>query len=352
MHRMRQKVQKKTAKYENGPQRGGGVLIILGLLLVATALISACVGAYPLSPGEIIKMLLAKVWPLETTWPPAAELALFNLRLPRILMGIFVGGGLSLAGACFQAVFQNPMVSPDVLGASSGAGFGATLAILLGLGSFAITLSAFVFGMLSIFLVIFIAKRARHNRILGLILTGVIVGSLFSAAISLLKLLADPSNELPAITYWLMGSLNGTYHEDLLFSLPLIAAGSLVILLMRWQLNVMTLGEETAQSIGLHVPALRLILLMAATLITASSVAVSGMIGWIGLVIPHFARLTAGADHRRMLPASFLIGASFTLLVDDLSRGLTTTEIPLGILTAFVGAPFFLHLIAQEGRRK
>lgn len=337
-----------------GSARGRFVprLLFLLILLVAAVLVSACVGAYPLSISDIIRIPLAKIFPIDITWKPAAELALFNLRLPRIALGIFVGGGLSLAGACFQAIFQNPMVSPDILGASSGAGFGATLAILLGFGSFGITLSAFGFGMLSIFLVIFIARRARHNRVLGLILTGVIVGSLFSAAISLLKFVADPNNELPAITYWLMGSLNGTYSEDLVFSLPLIALGSVVIVLTRWQLNVMTLGEESAKSIGLDVAKLRLALLLAATLVTAAAVSVTGMIGWIGLVIPHFARLFVGTDHRRMLPASFLIGAAFTLLVDDLARGLTTTEIPLGILTAFVGAPFFLHLIAKEGQRK
>lgn len=344
----------KKEKKEIGSARGKLLprLLFLLILLAAAILISACVGAYPLRVSEIVRIPLAKVFPLELTWEPAAELALFKLRLPRILLGIFIGGGLSLAGACFQAVFQNPMVSPDILGASSGAGFGATLAILFGFGSFGITLSAFAFGMLSIFLVIFIARRARHNPVLGLILTGVIVSSLFSASISLLKFVADPNNELPAITYWLMGSLNGTYSEDLVFSLPLIALGSAVILLMRWQLNVMTLGEESARSIGLDVAKLRLVLLLAATLVTAAAVSVSGMIGWIGLVIPHFARLFVGSDHRRMLPASFLMGASFTLLVDDLARGLTTTEIPLGILTAFVGAPFFLHLIAKEGQRK
>lgn len=332
-------------------QRTGVALLLLFLLLVATVLISAAIGAYPLSLREIVRIPLSHILPLTKDWQDGAELALMSLRLPRILMGICIGGGLSLAGACFQAVFRNPMVSPDVLGASSGAGFGAALGILLGFGSFLITLSAFGFGMLSIFLVIFVAKRARNNRLLGLILTGVVIGSLFSALLSLLKYVADPNNELPAITYWLMGSLNGTYHEDMAFSLPLILLGSLVILLLRWQLNVMTLGEESAKSIGLDVARLRLILLLAATLVTAAAVSVSGMIGWIGLVIPHFARMLVGSDHRRMLPASFLIGASFTLLVDDLARGLTTSEIPLGILTAFVGAPFFLHLIAKEGRK-
>ena len=327
-----------------------GLFLLLALLL-GIFFLSAALGKYPLSLRDILSLVWARLTGAEIQLPRAATLAFWNIRMPRILLGLVVGAGLSLSGASFQAIFRNPLVSPDVLGASSGAGFGAALAILLGLGAFMISAFAFAFGMLSIVLVMLVARRARVERILGLILTGIIVSALFSALLSFLKYAADPQNQLPAITYWLMGSLNGTYQESYSIALLLISLGSATIILLAWPLNLLSMGDDAARSLGLEVPRLRLILLLAATLNTAAAVAVSGMIAWVGLVIPHFARLILGAEHRRMLPATALLGASFMLLVDDLSRLLAESEIPLGILTAFVGAPFFLYLICREGRR-
>ena len=327
-----------------------GLFLLLALLL-GIFFLSAALGKYPLSLRDILSLVWARLTGAETQLPRAAPLAFWNIRMPRILLGLVVGAGLSLSGASFQAIFRNPLVSPDVLGASSGAGFGAALAILLGLGAFMISAFAFAFGMLSIVLVMLVARRARVERILGLILTGIIVSALFSALLSFLKYAADPQNQLPAITYWLMGSLNGTYQESYSIALLLISLGSATIILLAWPLHLLSMGDDAARSLGLEVPRLRLILLLAATLNTAAAVAVSGMIAWVGLVIPHFARLILGAEHRRMLPATALLGASFMLLVDDLSRLLAESEIPLGILTAFVGAPFFLYLICREGRR-
>ena len=321
------------------------------VVLVFVWLISFSLGRYPVSLLDVGRILLSRIFPMETTWPEAAEIALFNIRLPRLLLGMFVGGGLSMAGSAYQAVFANPLVSPDVLGASGGAGFGAALAILLSVGVFGLTVSSFFFGLLAVLLVVLIAGRVRYNRVLGFILTGMVVSSLFSAALSFLKLVADPQNQLPAITYWLMGSLNGTTMFDVYFAGPTILLGMLVLVLLRWQLNIIVLGDEEAKTMGVMAGRIRLIVVFAATLITAASVSVTGMVGWIGLVIPHVARMTVGADHRYQLPASGFLGAIFLLLVDNASRLIASSEIPLGILTAFIGAPFFLWLILREGRQ-
>jgi iron complex transport system permease protein len=243
------------------------------------------------------------------------------------------------------------MVSPDVLGASSGASFGAALAILAGFASTGITLISFVFGLLSIILVLFIASFVKANKLLSLVLTGIVVSSLFSAGLSLIKYTADPTNQLPAITYWLMGSLNSARMKSLVFAAAPILLGIVVILLLRWQLNLLALGEEAASTMGVRTRLIRTIMVVAATLITATCVSVSGVIGWIGLVVPHISRMMVGSDNRVSLPASALIGASFLLFVDNIARRATTAGIPLGILTAFIGAPFFVFLILREGRK-
>ncbi len=322
--------------------------VILIILLIAVFLLSCTLGRFPISLKDTFLLLINPLIPQEQSWPDAAAIALFHIRLPRLILALFVGAGLSLAGSCFQALFQNPMVSPDLLGAASGAGLGAALAILLGASSFFVTLFAFGFGLASIFIVLIIAKHAQQNRVLSLILTGMIVSALFSALLSLMKLVADPTNQLPAITYWLMGSLNTLYDSKMLIALPLIFVGSLTIFLLRWQLNVLSLGDDTAKSIGLSADTLRIILLFAATLNTAACVSVSGMIGWVGLIIPHFSRLLVGGDHRRNIVVTALIGGIFLIVTDDLARLVSSSEIPIGILTAFVGAPFFLHLIFRR----
>ena len=333
------------------PGRRG--LWILAAINLVIFLYSFTLGHYPLTLQEILQLFLSRIFPSITSEAPsAAAIALFNIRLPRLILASLVGGGLSLAGASFQAVFRNPLVSPNVLGASQGAAFGAALAILLGLSSGMITALSFLGGMLSILIVLLMSRWVRMEHILSLVLTGLVVGSLASASLSLMKLLADPQSQLPAITYWLMGSLASARLEDLPFALPCLGTGSAVILLLRWKLNLLTLSEEEGRSMGLRVREYRIALILAATLVTAASVSVSGMIGWIGLVIPHAAALLFGADYRRSLPASFFLGASFTLAVDNLARILTSSEIPLGILTSFIGAPAFLLLMLREGRSR
>ncbi len=266
-------------------------------------------------------------------------------------MACLVGCCLSCAGAAYQGVFQNPMASPDILGASDGAAFGAALGIILGLGSKWMTISAFIISIITVVIVFIIAQRAPGNKIINLILAGIMIGSFFAAGTSYIKLVADTNNELPAITYWLMGSLSGVKLSD--FNIVVIAAmviGCVVLMLLRWKINILTLGDEEAQTLGINTKRLRLIVILAATLVTAASIAVSGVIGWVGLVIPHLTRKIVGHDYRKLIPASMLTGAIFLLIVDDISRNLLATEIPIGILTAFVGAPFFIYLLIKRDK--
>lgn len=323
---------------------------LLVVLLIVCFLVSFVLGRYPIPIIDLIKILLSNFIPIEPTWTDEMETVLYNIRMPRVLVAVLIGAGLSCAGATYQGLFQNPMCSPDLLGATAGAGFGAALAILLQFGFYGISFTAFGCGLLTVLIVYFLSQQIRGNPTIALILTGIMVGSLFSAGLSFIKLVADPNDTLPAITYWLMGSLSGIRQEDVLFCLIPIVIGFTPLLFLRWKLNVMTMGDEEAQTMGIHTKRIRLIVILCATLITAACVSVSGMIGWVGLVIPHFTRMIVGPDYRVLIPASMLLGASYMLVVDNFSRLLTTQEIPLGILTAFVGAPFFMYLILREGK--
>ena len=312
---------------------------------------SFMLGRYPIEPWTLIRVLASRVIPVTPDWPSQVETVLFNVRLPRVLMAALIGAGLSAAGAAYQGIFKNPMVSPDVLGASSGAGFGAALGLFLSFSYQGVSFLAFVLGLSAVGAVCLISSRVKYNQTLGLVLAGMMISSLFTAAVSFLKLVADPNNTLPVITYWLMGSLASIRPKDLAFAAPWIIGGIIPIYLLRWKINVLTLGEEEARCIGVNTSAVRLAVVLCATLITSAAVSVSGLIGWVGLVIPHFARMLVGSDYRKMLPASLLLGASFLLVVDHFARLLATSEIPIGILTAFVGAPFFLWLILREGNK-
>lgn len=326
-------------------------LCVLCGLLLALFLISFVLGRYDVPLPQVVRILLGEIFPLEETWAPNMRAAVVQIRLPRIALACLVGCCLSLAGASYQSVFQNPMAAPDILGASSGACFGAALAILLGMARGGVTMMAFLFSLVTVALVYLIGSRARGNRVVSILLAGVMVSSLFSAGTSYIKLVADPGNQLPAITYWLMGSLSGTRLADVGFALLPMALGAVPLLLLRWRINLLTLGEDEAAAMGINTGLLRLIVILCATFLTASSVAVSGMIGWVGLVIPHLSRKLVGNDCRYLLPASMVMGAGFLLLVDNVSRNLIATEIPIGILTAFVGAPFFIYLMTRKEHR-
>ena len=319
--------------------------------LLALFLLSFVVGRYGVPLGQVVRILLSGVLPLEQTWTDNMAIAVLNVRLPRILLACLVGCGLSAAGTGYQTVFQNPMAAPDILGASSGACFGAALAILTGQSTVMITVFAFLASLLSVALVYLVGNHTRGNRVVNLLLAGIMVGSLFSACTSYIKLVADPTNQLPQITYWLMGSLSGTRMGTVRFAAVCMAVGLVPLLLLRWRMNLLTLSPDEARAMGVHTDRLRLAVILSSTVLTAAAVSVSGMIGWVGLVIPHLSRRIVGSDCRRLMPMSCLFGAAFLLLVDDMARCLTATEIPIGILTAFVGAPFFIYLMVKGGDR-
>jgi len=326
------------------------IVALMALLLLVCILASFLLGHYPVPLRELLGILGSKLGlPISPFWTAQMETAVWSIRLPRVLMSVLVGACLAAAGAAYQGVFQNPMASPDILGASAGAGFGAALAILLGLSAAGITLAAFAMSLATVALVFTVSRHAKGDRILGLVLAGIMISSLFQSGTSFIKLAADPSNKLPQITYWLMGSLAGAQWSDLGFVLLPMLAGLIMLVLLRWQLNVVTMGDDEARAMGVNAPRIRLWVVVCSTLITAAAVSVSGMIGWVGLVIPHMMRRIVGSDYRCLMPASILGGGIFLLIVDNVSRNVTTAGIPIGILTAFIGAPFFLWLITGKG---
>jgi iron complex transport system permease protein len=319
------------------------------LCLVALADLSLVVGKYPISPFDVLRVLLAPL--IGSKIDPILVNVIDHIRLPRVAAGVCVGAALAAAGATYQGVFRNPLVSPDILGVSAGASLGAVVGIFLSLPVVAIQALAFAGGLLAVAAVYAVGSTIRNrDPVLVLILAGVAIGALVGSGISLIKILADPYDQLPAITYWLLGSLTAVDGGDILSVLPAFVIGLVPLVLLRWRINLLTLGEEDAQSLNVQTRVLRPVLIASATLITAAAVSITGTIGWIGLIIPHIARLLVGPDFRKLLPASMILGASYLLIVDMLARSIALIEIPLGILTAAVGAPFFIWLLAS-GRR-
>ncbi|WP_206202031.1 FecCD family ABC transporter permease [Thermus caldilimi] len=327
-----------------GKRSHGVIFAFLLLLLLVAGVWALAVGQYALSLREVGEVFLGRS--TET-----AQVVILGVRLPRVLAAALVGAALALAGAAYQTLFRNPLAAPDVLGASAGAGFGASLAILLSLPLLLVQWMAFLGGLLAVGLVYLVARMVRrHDPVLVLVLSGVAVGTLFSSGISLVKVLADPSVQLPSLTFWLMGGLNGVNAQVLPPLAALVALGALPLFLLRWRLNLLSLPDEEALALGANVAALRAGVVASATLMTAAAVSVTGIIGWVGLVVPHAARLLVGPELSRLLPASALLGGGFLLVADTLARTLAAMEIPLGILTALVGVPAFLFLLARGGR--
>lgn len=317
-------------------------------LLLFTFLISFRIGRYPISIKLLLRVIGSKFLPIAREWDSTIETVIFQIRFPRIIAAILVGASLSVAGAVYQGMFKNPLVSPDILGVSSGAGFGAALGILLSFNKIGIQFSAFIFGIISVVLVYFISKRIKENPVLSLVIIGVLIGSVFTSLTSLIKYLADSDNKLPTIAFWLMGSLSDIVMKDLeVIWLP-ITLGLLPLYLLRWRINILSLDEDESKTLGLDTRRIRFIVIICSTLITAAAVSISGIVGWIGLLIPHLARLIVGADYEVLLPASLLLGASYLLGVDNLSRALTTIEIPLGIMTSLIGVPIFLIVLLNK----
>lgn len=322
---------------------------VLTIILVLAFIFSFSIGRYPVKFFEVIKVIVDRIF-YGIVSDSVQSTIIWNIRIPRVLCAMLVGSGISTSGALFQGLLKNPMVSPDILGATQASAFGSAFGILMYFNFFEITLLSFSLGILSVFVTYTLSKIFRSDRILGLILTGMMIGSLFSSLISFVKLVADTENQLPSITYWLMGSLASVKMIDFKFIFFPIVIGLIVSNLYKIEINIFTMGEEEAKTLGLNTEKIRFIIIFFATLMTASSVAVTGIIGWIGLVIPHFSRLIFGDDYRFVIPASGLLGASFLLVVDILCRNITTSEIPIGIVTSFIGAPIFLYLIYKKGR--
>ena len=313
-------------------------------------LLSFVIGRYPIGLTTVVGAFLSKVLSIKKTWPDTIEVILFKIRLPRILGAMLIGSSLSLAGAVYQGMFKNPLISPDILGVSAGAAFGAVLAIYCSFNIITIQIFAFGFGILAVMFVYVLSSNIRGDPLTSLVIMGILISSIFTSLTSLIKYLADVNDKLPIITFWLMGSLSGMRFKDVgPITIP-ITVGIVTLYILRWRLNVLSLNEDEAKTLGLDTKLLRITVIICSTLITAASVSISGIIAWIGLVIPHFSRILVGPDYRLLIPVTIILGSSYLLLIDNIARSLTAIEIPLGILTSLVGAPFFIALLLKKGR--
>ncbi|MEO1018258.1 MAG: iron ABC transporter permease [Pseudomonadota bacterium] len=319
----------------------------LAALTTGIALVSIGIGRFYVPPDRVAAILLSHVLPLAPTWSGSEANVVELIRLPRIGVAATVGAGLAIAGAALQGAFRNPLIGPQIVGVSSGAAFGGALAIILGLTALGLLSLAFLTGLAAIAIVLLLARVDGRSPVLMLVLAGVVVSAFFSALVSLLTFFADPEDDLPAIVYWLMGSFASASYAKFAIMAAALAIGGGFLIAIRFRLNVLSLGDEEAEALGVKVEPTRWAVLCAVALLTAASVAVAGVVGWIGLVVPHLARMIVGPDHQRLLPAAALLGAGYAILIDDLARAATTAEIPLGILTAIVGAPVFAILLRR-----
>ena len=321
-------------------------LLAFGLvILLIAAILALGTGRFTISPGDIFAAFFG------SSSDESISAVIFNVRLPRIFLAILAGAGLSVAGAAFQAVFNNPLATPDTLGITSGSALGAVLAILFGFGGWVLQTGAFAFGLMTVAIVYFISAVRGERTLLMLILSGLVIGALFTALINLIKYIADPQDVLPSITYWMLGSLGGAKMEDFYSALPIIGLPTLFLWIMRWKLNALSMPEDEAKSLGIPIKKLRALTIMSATLISACVVSLCGIIGWVGLLIPHFSRLLVGNNNNAVIPTSMVFGALFLLAADTLARAGTEAEIPVSVLTAVIGAPVFL-IILRKGRTR
>ena len=318
--------------------------VILILLPIVTALICICAGRMGIGPADVFKTFFG-----SKEISGNVRITVMNIRLPRILLGLLRGAGLSLAGCCFQGFFSNPLATPDTMGVAGGASFGAALGLLLGFNMIGVQLLSFGMGIAAVFFTKAAASGRDHGPAV-LVISGIMVGALFSALVSLVKFLADAESQLPAITYWLMGSLSGTGYSKLALGAPVIIVGIIIIFLLRWRINLLALSEDELIASGTNVKLLRSLVVICATAMTASVISMCGQVGWVGLIVPHMCRLIWGQDNAKLIPASVSIGAAFMVAVDTLARSVSAAEIPVSILTAIVGAPFFISLLNSKRR--
>lgn len=336
------------------------VAVISGLFitLIVSMVVAIGIGSLAISPlrvaeiiGNELALRLGIGGTLSPEWTAGENSAVLLVRAPRILLAVLVGGSLAVSGAALQALFRNPLVSPDVIGVSSGAAFGGVLMILLSMSAVTIMLGAFASGLLAAIIVMVIGKIRTSNPVLTIVLGGIVVSAFFNALVSLVTYLADPYTTLPSITFWLMGSFSAATWSKVLMILVPVLIGLVTVYLLRWRINILSLGDEDAASLGVHPGRMRFILIVAVALLTAATVASAGIVGWVGLVVPHLIRLVLGHDNRIVIPASFLLGGIYTLIIDTIARSVSEVEIPIGILTALIGAPVFISVLINKARQ-
>ncbi|WP_333646743.1 FecCD family ABC transporter permease [Lacrimispora sp.] len=330
----------------NGSFFGMKMGILYGVLLIF-AVLSFWVGRYALSPKIVIDILLSRLGLVTPYWEETLETVVLNVRLPRILLAMLVGGALSVSGASYQTLFKNPMVSPDILGVSAGAGFGAALAMIHNAMWWQIQLSALVFGLAAVLAASLIGYVFARQEVTVMVLGGVVVSSLFQALLSIVKTLADTENALPSITFWLMGSLGRGSNRDVMIMLPALLLSLLLLFLFRYQINALSAGEDEATTLGVNVMVVKVVVVISSTLMTVTSVSICGIIGWVGMVVPHISRMLVGANYPKLISTSFGVGALFLLIIDNIVRGVPGVELPLGVLTALVGTPIFVILLSR-----
>lgn len=321
--------------------------IILGILPFLAALICLGIGRYSMSVSETVTTLFSKFTNAKVD--NTAYTVIFNVRLPRIILAVVVGAGLSCAGAAFQGLFSNPLATPDTLGVASGASFGAVLAMLIGGNMIGIQGMALIFGLISCLITFLIGRSSRRGSIVMIVLAGLVVSSVFEALVSLMKYVADPQDELPVITYWLMGSMSRANYKNLVMGIPFIVIGIIIIFALRWRLNILSFNEDEARSLGVNVKILRAAFILASSMITASCVSMCGQVGWVGLLVPHISRMMRGNNNCKVIPVSISLGAFFMIVMDTFARSATASEIPISILTAIIGAPVFIALLKKTG---
>lgn len=321
--------------------------IALVVLPFLVAVICLGIGRYHLNMGQTLQVLFSGI--TGNNISGVEHSVVFNVRLPRIILSAAVGAGLACSGAAFQSLFTNPLATPDTLGVASGASFGAVLVMMMGGNLIFVQLGALVFGMISCLLVFVIGRTKNKTSIVMVVLAGMVISALFQALLSLLKYVADPEDQLPAITYWLMGSMSGATYKNLLLGLPFIILGLVILIILRWRLNILSLSEDEARSLGVNIKRLRVVIITAASMITASCISMCGQVGWVGLLVPHIARMLCGSNNKSVIPVSISLGSVFMLVMDTVSRSASAAEIPISILTAIIGAPFFIALLKKTG---
>lgn len=324
-------------------------VIVLIVLPIIIGFLALCIGRYMISPKEVLDVLLQQFFGMNVEVPDVHLSVVWNVRLPRILLALLVGMGLSISGAAFQSLFSNPLATPDTLGVAAGASFGAALGILLFDSIVVVQMLSIVFGIVAVGLTYSISKVKGKSTILMVVLGGMVTSAFFQALISLIKYVADPETKLPAITYWLMGSMASVSYKVLLGGAPLMLIGIIILYLLRWRFNILALSEDEARTMGYNLQHMRWLVILASTAITASAVSMCGQIGWIGLLIPHITRMLVGTNNQKVIPVSISLGACYMVIIDTVARSASTAEIPLSILTALIGAPFFGYLLRKTG---